>query len=314
LKKGTRPTGKNILLEGRNMCLFGKKRTPSLTSPLLPGKVFTYGINAYPSCPLEGCIGDVKRIVSLSMDYGFSKSQICVLTDRDATTKNILNKMEWLVKVQSGDAALLHNSCHGIQTPTSDPTEPDGLSEAVCPFDFDWSKGHMIIDKQFVAILAMMPPRVAFNWISDSCHSGDLDRAMLPAVREGLLYLLWRHVLGVPVPTHKHKMIRLPSVLQEEVNRLRAKGRRPKGMVNGLLDVGFISGCRSDQTSADAFIDNAPNGAATYYIVKTLRAMPRTTPLRDVVAAANADLKANGYNQEPRCEGARAGLPFLSLG
>ena len=300
--------------EERNMCLFGKKRTPSMTAPLLPGKVFTWGINAYPSCPLEGCINDVKRIVSIATDYGFSKSQICVLTDGDATTRNILDKLDWLRKVQSGDAALLHNSCHGTQTPTKDQTEPDGLSEAVVPFDFDWSNEHMIIDKQFVSILSQMPSGVAFNWISDSCHSGDLDRAMLPPVREGLLHSFWRHVLGMPVPTHRHKMIRLPPVLQEEASRLRIKGSRPRGMVNGLLDVGFVSGCRSEQTSADAFIDNAPNGAATYYIVKALRAMPRNTPLRDVVAAANADLRANGYDQEPRCEGARAGLPFLLPG
>ena len=296
------------------MCILGKKRTPSITNPLLPGKVFTWGVNAYPSAPLEGCINDVNRIVSLSMGYGFSKSQICVLTDADAVTSNILKKMDWLVKVQSGDAALFHNSCHGTQVPTNDLTEPDGLSEAVCPFDFDWTKGHMITDKQFVAILSQMPPKVAFNWISDSCHSGDLDRSILPPVREGLLHLIWRNICLGKAPSHKHKMFPLPLPLKETVAKLKLKGHRSKGMVNGILDVGFISGCKSDQTSADAFIDGAPNGAATYYIVKALKALPRSTPLRDIVAAANADLKANGYEQCPQCEGARAGAPFLLPG
>jgi len=83
-----------------------------------------------------------------------------------------------------------------------------------------------------------------------------------------------------------------------------------RGFVNGILDVGFVSGCKSNQTSADAYIDGKWQGALTHYLLKNLRAIPQEK-LEIVVTKTREDVNKNGYTQEPQAEGARVDKPFL---
>jgi hypothetical protein len=179
--------------------------------------------------------------------------------------------------------------------------EVDGLDEVICPVDFDWSDTYLIRDKQFHQLFSTMHPGVKFNWVSDSCHSGNLSDT-----RE----------MGNP---HKvtARAYPIPADIEWHVNLAKAKGHAPLGMskalVKGKLDVGFISGCQSNQTSADAYIDNRYNGALTYYLLQALKAEGGDkAPLTKIVATTNASLRANRYEQEPQAEGARVKRAFLS--
>ena len=280
----------------------------------MPAKALLVGINSYPGYPLSGCVNDVANVANLLMqNYGFSQDQICILRDRDATTANILAKLEWLVSVNPGDRVLFWYSGHGAQYATGGTGEPDGLSELMCPVDFDWSPQHMIIDKQLVQIFSRIPQGVVFNWGSDSCHSGDLDRDLPPVSTDGLfgpLRKLWNMVFGPKVVQNKSKSYPAPDHVTTSVNLARAMNHAPKGMVNGILDVGFVSGCQSNQTSADTNIGGQACGAMTWYFLKNLRTMAGSS-LSDVVAATSRDLAANGYSQRPQAEGARKDKPFL---
>lgn len=255
-------------------------------------RVVLAGINAYPGCPLSGCVNDVMNIKSyLINDCGFNAGDIHLLTDRGATTGAIMSELDWLAGTPTGGRAYLHYSGHGAQV--DDPAGIGGLADVICPVDFDWSPQHMITDKQFLAIFARMAAGVRFNWASDSCHSGDLDRDMpLPNSKKMTPKCL------VPPPGLHHKITNLKKQMGQ------------RNMANGLLDVGFASGCRSDQTSADTEIGGQPCGAFTCFYLQALRAN-KGAPLVQVVHATCSLLSQSGYSQQPQCQGARINSPLF---
>jgi len=258
------------------------------------------GINAYPSAPLNGCVNDVNNIADLitAPPYNFEKDNVRLLVDSRATTANILDHLNWLIQAQPGEIALFHYSGHGAQVPVrNDAGEVDNLSEVVCPVNFDWSPENMITDKQFVEIFKKMPAGVIFNWLSDSCHSGDLDKR-------------------IPPPNVKYRRFPVPADIlwRQKIaahKKLERWFSKSKTMVGGILDVGYMSGCQSDQTSSDAYIDGKPCGAFTHYFLQALRENP-TMKLDDLGHRVCDLLAANGYEQRPSTEGARKCYPFCT--
>jgi hypothetical protein len=275
-------------------------------------KALLVGINAYPGARLSGCVNDAHNLKNMLIErYGFSASQIKMLTDKDATTKSILSSLDWLKDSKAGDTIFFAYSGHGAQTPTSSPDELDNLSEVICPVDFDWSPRYMITDKQFVTIFSQMPAGVIFNWISDSCHSGDLDREIKFYKPVGFFAGLWHKIAFWQEPVElTPKFMPLTKFHHASVAAAKSKGAARKSLTNGVLDVGFVSGCKDNQTSADTVIGGKPCGALTYFFIKNVTAMP-DAPLSQVVAAINSDLASQGYEQQPCCEGTRANKPFL---
>jgi hypothetical protein len=278
-------------------------------------KAVLIGINAYPNAPLAGCVNDIWSIKKRLIEkHGFRLEDIRILLDAQATTRNILEALSWLADSKPGDIALLWFSGHGTQVATGSSDEPDGLAECVCPFDFDWSPGRMVTDKQFVEAFKKMPAGVLFNWGSDSCHSGDLQRSIGTAPRPGFLGKLWRAVAfwrKPEPPLMRSRSMPLPIWAAIRIGRAKSKGHRARAIINGNMDVGFVSGCRSDQTSADTVIDGVPCGALTYYFVKNLNSAPAGSTLKAVVALTTNDLVKYGYSQRPLVEGTRVDKPFL---
>jgi hypothetical protein len=247
-------------------------------------KALLVGINTYPGAPLNGCVNDVNDMVKfIRQSCGFTLTSIKLLVNGDATTLAILTNLQWLVKdARPGDRLLFHYSGHGAQVPTKDRKgEVDGLDEVICPVDFDWSDPHMIRDKQFRAIFGSLPAGVEFVWVSDSCHSGDLSKIM-PKPRT--------LVKSMPVPTHI-----LPDL---EKARMLPKKKTIDVPFNGAL----VSGCRSNQTSADAYFGRRYNGALTYFFLKELQKAPQGK-LADVVLKTASALKDKGFSQVPGLEG-----------
>lgn len=267
------------------------------------------GINRYPTAPLRGCVNDVRNMANLLMTkFGFQPSDIFYLLDGAATTQAILAKLnEVVAKLSPGDTFIFDYSGHGAVTPTGRPDKPNGVSECICPVDFDWSRQHMIIDEQFVEIFSKIPQGCVFTWVSDSCHSGTLDREM--ATPEPWYKRLWKYFFP---PCCGSRAFPVPHWMQDLIDDARGRGHAPRGMVNGILDVGFVAGCRSDQTSADTQDPSGtPCGALTYYLVRKIQ-QSQPMPLRDLVAQVSLDLANDGYDQRPQAEGARIDRPFLT--
>jgi hypothetical protein len=247
------------------------------------------GINEYPGAPLCGCVNDVTDMAALlTAKCGVAAESIRLVTDARADTAAITERLAWLVDgLRPGDRALFHYSGHGAQAAARDANGDVGpVHDVICPVDFDWSDEHMITDDQFHALFAQVPAGVECVWISDSCHSGGLDRAMpRNAVRKSLLApvdIAWRALAAA------------------------AKQLAPLSFVHAVnaQNVALLAACASDETAADASFQGRPNGALTYYLLQTLNG-PRglAQSLTSVVSAARNALAKAKYPQEPQLAG-----------
>lgn len=250
------------------------------------------GINAYPGSPLRGCVNDIVDMGNfLVSNCKFARADIRLLADGRATKAAIIERLGWLLNgVNPGDRVVFHYSGHGAQMATRNPQgEVDGMDEVICPVDFDWTDQHAIRDKDFNRIFSSVPTGVKFVWISDSCHSGDLTRD-----------------LHDPKANRRDKTLYPPADIAWRNQVARDSGFKFKGLHKTAADLNlaFISGCRSDQTSSDAVFGGRPNGALTYYLLKVLNTSSgKKDPLTKVVVNVRSDLRTNGYSQEPQLEG-----------
>lgn len=261
-------------------------------------KALSVGINRYPGSPLAGCVNDTSDISEALVDwFGFKMENVRLLVDERATTEEIKKRLDWLVKVKPGARVFFHFSGHGVQYPTRDyAQELDGMLEAVCPVDFAWTRQRMITDKDFVQIFSRIPKGVAFTWINDSCHSGDLTRNMP------------RPDAPVMIPR------RYPTPVDIEWRKRTCKNQNitptPRAVTCGRLEVGFVSGCRDDQTSADTSVNGRPCGALTHYFLEQLK-RNQSQPLKEMVKLTRDRLASLGYTQQPQAEGRCIDKPFL---
>lgn len=273
------------------------KPTP-VPDPVQPGaddRALLVGINDYPGAPLQGCVNDVLDTQQyLITEQKFPADRIVVLADSKATRSAIWEKLKWLVAdAKPGDRRCFHFSGHGTEFAGRElDKQPDGLNQVICPVDFDWTLNRMILDVEFRDLFKTMPSGVLFNWASDSCHSGDLTRD-----------------LGRP-EAKPRCYPNVPEDVKSQLKKAKELHLKGKGFVGGLLDVGYVSGCKYDQTSADAYEGGKHCGAMTYFYLKVLREK-KDAPLNDVVKEMNIQLANRFYTQQPQCEGARFNKPFL---
>jgi hypothetical protein len=254
------------------------------------------GINQYPGQPLNGCVNDITDMADyLVSAHGFASADIRLLTDGRATADGIRERIKWLVGgAQAGDTLLLHYSGHGTLFPIRDAAgDVTAVHGAICPVDFDWTEPHAIFEDELRNLIDLAPTGVEFIFVSDSCHSGSLTRAILPyQVRE---------------------------LTPPEDIRWRLQTARELGIVPQLLEVhdrcGLISGCRQDQTSADALIGGRYNGALTYYLLQSLKAGDDRLALTTLVSNVRSRLSTAAYDQEPQLHGPDPvlGRGFLAL-
>lgn len=260
-----------------------RRSAPKAMPAQTRNRALLVGINAYPGAPLRGCVNDVRDTAAWLATQGFAKSEILSLTDRQATAANIRAALAWVAgDYRPGDRRYFAYSGHGTQMPGS--TEGDGKYEVICPIDYDWTEARAIRDVDFAAAFGQLPKGAIFDWVSDSCHSGglaDVTKGLVPTVR----------ARSYPMSLDVARQLAL------------TKGDAKSMHVD--LNVGFVSGCRSDQTSADAEIDGRPCGAFTHYWLRRLKSDP-AMPMARVAAVLRKDLAAGGFDQRPVVDGARA--------
>ena len=257
----------------------------------MKNKALLVGINKYPDPrnELRGCINDILDMEHLITETNkvYAKQNIKKLTDRQATKKEIVSQIKWLVEgAAPGDQLLFHYSGHGAQAPTLFPKlETDGLDEIICPYDYDGSNATTLRDKEFAKLFAGIPKGVHFVWISDSCHAEDLSRDLqMPSEPQ------YRYFNG---------LTRMNEVNEESTFETYEAATIITAPLNGAL----LSACASHELSADAYIDNRFNGAFTHYLIKNLLQYSDSKSMQAIVQLVNIDLDKNGYDQNPESEG-----------
>ncbi len=274
-------------------------------------KAFLVGINRYPDPRnnLKGCVNDILLMSrTLQEAYGFKAKDVRLLTDERATTAAIREGLEWLVSgAAPGDSLVFHYSGHGAQVRDLSGDElADHLDEIICPYDLDWD--HPFTDDDLGAFCGMVPNGALFTVVLDSCHSGTGLRNFL---RPDLP--IRYKFLPAPVEVrHRSEPVIEDRGVDRSVTMTGPDKRLPVRRfgvavtkTNGVL----IAGCRSDQTSADAWIDGDYHGALTYYLWRSLRGAKWKTTYRKAVKATGAALADHNYDQVPQLEAPR---PLLS--
>jgi hypothetical protein len=260
-------------------------------------KALLVGIN-YPgtSSELRGCVNDVIDMQEmLGGIYGFSDMK--TLLDEQATTQNILDELENLVRgATAGDVLFFHYSGHGSQMMDNSDAdhEPDGLDEIICPIDLDW-KRKVIRDDDLKRIFDKVPADVNLTVVLDCCNSGGgMDQIEQYQPETKRVFEIARGESRYMAPPNnaikRHLGVKPRTVQSRQVDQ------------TGLL----ISGCRSDQTSADAYINGRYNGACTYMLIKTLREADWSCDYKTLIDTLNNLMEVHGFTQRPELNGSSA--------
>lgn len=260
-------------------------------------KALCVGINKFKNFPrngLRGCVNDVKEMAALLTDYfDFTRRDIVTLTNSQATKANILTQLTQMVRdAQAGklDHLVFSLSSHGTQTPDLSGDEPDKYDEAFCPYDLaiagdHWDPDHIILDDELRDLFTQLPRNVLLEVYLDTCHSGTGLRAV------DLLF------------DRQPRYLPPPSLRSFEM----IEGREARGFYESFGTRKtpqhiLWAGCRANQTSADALIEDKWRGAFTYFYCKNLRASQNKLSRAALLKQVRADLKAARYTQVPQLE------------
>ncbi|MEK6589349.1 MAG: caspase family protein [Nitrospinota bacterium] len=250
-------------------------------------KALLVGINDYRQInDLSGCINDVTNMRDILLKYfGFTVPDIRVLVDSRATKVNILSRLKWLLKgAKKGDTLIFHYSGHGTRLRDRDGDElKDHMDEAICPWDTGWDGG-LILDDDLYKIFQNLPTDVNLEVILDACHSGTGTREMTVMKDMKIRFL--------PPP------VDIECRMEEG---LRVKGFGSKSQLKTLNHV-LWSGCKDNQTSADALIGNTYNGAFTYYFCRHIRDTQGKLSRAELMKRVRSSLRHEGYSQIPQLE------------
>lgn len=225
------------------------------------------------SSALSGCINDVENVKKYLLTKGYSEENITVLTDDTPTKPTKANMLKAILNLLLSDSKKLyfHYSGHGGSIRDSrgeSGDEKDGKDECLFPIDCDTAG--VILDDEWRRLLSFMRKGQELIAVLDCCHSGSgMD----------LAYCLYQRFGGRSL-----KMIK-------DSNYLRTKGK-----------VVMLSGCRDDQTSADAWEENQAQGALTYAFLKVMKKPPT---YEDLILKVRKLLKKKGYSQIPTLSAGR---------
>lgn len=219
------------------------------------------GINDYPGTgsDLSGCVNDAKDWSAELKSRGFEVTQ---LLDKKATHAAMTKAIGGLVSGgKKGDTLVITYSGHGTWVPDSSGDEADGRDEGLCPYDIG-TVGPLLDDD----IRVLFDKRAAgarVVLISDSCHSGSVTRGRDDDLDPGM-------------PRARF----LPLEAWMPAFELPITSTRPPALVSGLRRAGgdvLLAGCQDTEYSWDTSFKGRPNGAFTYYALKTLRETKPTT-------------------------------------
>ena len=279
--------------------------------PAAEKRALLIGINDYTKGPahwdLRGCENDVAMTRQLLVTkFSFPEENIKVLLSGEATAEAIKSAIEdWLVaRSQPEDIVYFHFSGHGSQLKDRDGDEKDGRDEMICPADMEPGKIESIItDEQLGELLERIPANNV-TVVLDACHSGTGTRDL---TRSRARFAEFEP--GVGPGTRSIVVSSAEQSIPSESSEQPATGATHKlsgseGMEGGGELQVTISGCKDDQTSADAFIDEGfYAGALTYNLIENMKKAPPDMTYRELMDQVERDIKAGKYTQTPEIKG-----------
>lgn len=271
-------------------------------------KAFLVGINNYKDSKLNGCVNDVLLIYrTLSEKFDFNKADIDIITDEQATKKNILNGLKKLTtNLKPNDTIVFHYSGHGSQVVSNDWTatkEADGRDEILCSIDLDWKSP--IRDNDLNNIFANLKNNAIV--LLDCCHSGTglrnsnkLTKSNISDVKSRFLAPPIENILSNPkISLDENLKYVFPEPLQDDLQTQLKKIVVSTNLQGNTI---LLTGCGENQTSADAYIGNRYHGAFTYSLCQILSKVNYSITYKSLVTEINKLLKKVGFEQISQLE------------
>ena len=271
-------------------------------------KALFVGINKfanYPQFTLNGCVNDAKDMTALYKEFlGFKPSEITTLTDAQATKASIMSNLKAMVAdAKAGKLSYLvfALSSHGTQMDDTSGDEPDGMDEAFVPHDIaekngKWDPARIISDDELHDLFAALPSKVLLEVYLDTCHSGS-------GLRGTEFSLNASRARYVAPPDHEftERTARMRGFTLDSPRKAAPGTKAAVKEVAGQHHV-LWTGCKANETSADAYFDGRYSGAFTYHFVKVMRDS-RNQLSRKAVVAKVRDLLKGKFAQNPQLEG-----------
>ncbi|KAK6456705.1 caspase domain-containing protein [Scheffersomyces xylosifermentans] len=279
-------------------------------------KALLVGINYFGSQnELRGCVNDVKNMSSFLVErWGYRWEDIVILTDdqrdiqRVPTKDNIFRAMQWLVKdARPNDSLVFHYSGHGGTTKDLDGDEESGMDDVIYPVDFQ-QVGHIVDDDMHAIMVRPLPPGCRLTALYDSCHSGTaLDLPYVYSTKgvvkePNLLKDAGGDALSAFMAYETGNIGGAISSLTGLVKKVARSGggnqEQIRQMKTSPADVISISGCKDDQTSADAKENGRATGAMSWAFIKVLTELPNQSYLS--LLNNMRTILAQKYSQKPQ--------------
>lgn len=205
---------------------------------------------------------------------------------------------------EPGTTNFFHYSGHGGQVRDPTGSHPSGVLDTICPVDFQ-TAGQINSDTLHRHLVSQMPANSTLFVILDCCHSGsalelpfvyrsddDGNVNLVNNLREGM------HLLGEANDLlgggfSFNKLAEAKDLYAGATNFFRSFKHMGQSQPAGLGEdydhsaysqehkmVTMFSGCRDDQTSADASINGTSEGAMSWAFLETMKRIPNPTYLQ----------------------------------
>ncbi|KAJ9615484.1 hypothetical protein H2200_001559 [Cladophialophora chaetospira] len=282
---------------------------------------------------LRGCHQDVTNMTDFLNFKGYSsdrQSQVIMRDDRNTdprgpffpTGRNILAAMQWLVS-EPNTCNFLHYSGHGSQVKDPDGDRDSGFDDTIVPVDFE-SNGQIDSDKLHRTLVSALPANSTLFVIFDCCHSGsaielpyvyrsdaDGNVSMLDNVKTGM-GLLHEASSLIQGGFTMDKLPQAKELLAGAATFFKQLQHSGEPEEEGVGEEHFVedwksehkfvtmfSGCRDDQTSADASIGGASVGAMSWAFLEAMKRTPDPSYLI-TLQQTRSILGQSNYKQVPQ--------------
>lgn len=273
-------------------------------------KSLLIGINYIGSShELKGCHRDIDNIADFLSyrNYTNDHRSRVILSDIPGvpysspyfpTGANILAAMDWLVS-EPNCTLFMHYSGHGGQVRDPDGNRTTGLDDSIVPIDFE-TRGQISSTLLHEHLVTRMAPGCTLFIVMDCCHSG--SAVELPFVyrsdSDGQISLLDNIKMGGRLLGEASDLVN-GGFSYDKVGEARHLLAGATSFFRGIKHMGeqeeeglqeddefagqygseqkvvtMFSGCRDDQTSADARIGGESTGAMTWAFLQVMRRAP----------------------------------------